>query len=87
MLSHQFTSVLIASVLLVKGDSNDKEGDKEKWNSSGAKESMKMPPWVLCVLLDPSKHHSFKSPFQAAFFWHSEDNLASWSGKDDWIQV
>lgn len=61
MLSHQFTSVLIASALLVKGDSNDKGGDKEKCNSSGAKESMKMASWVLCVSLDPSKHHSSKS--------------------------
>lgn len=60
--------MLIASDLLVKGDSNDKGGDKEECNSSGAKESMKIPRWVLCVLLDPSKHHSFKSLFQIVFF-------------------
>lgn len=60
--------MLIASDLSVKGDSNDKGGDKEQCNSSGAEENMKIPPWVLCVLLDPSKHPSFKSPFQIAFF-------------------
>lgn len=50
--------VLIASDLWVKGDSNDKGDNKEECNSSGAKESMKIPPWVLGVLLDPSVHHS-----------------------------
>lgn len=57
-LSHHFIMVLIASDLWVKGDSNDKGDNKEERNSSGAKESMKIPPWVLCVLLDPSVHHS-----------------------------
>lgn len=61
MLSHHFTSVLIGSDLSVKGDSNDKGGGKEECNSSGAKESMKIPPWVLCAFLDPCKHNFFKS--------------------------
>lgn len=60
--------MLIASDLSVKGDSNDKRADKEECNSTGAKECTKIPHWVLCVLLDPSKHHSFKSSFQIVFF-------------------
>lgn len=68
MLSHHSNSVLIASDLSVEGDSNDKGGVKEECNSSGAKETMKIPPWALCILLDPCKHHSFKSSFQIVFF-------------------
>lgn len=75
--------MLIASDMSVKGDSNDKEGDKEQCNSNWNKGRMKIAAWVLCVLFDPSKYHSFKSSFQIAFFWLSEDNLASWFGKDD----
>lgn len=82
-LSHHFTMVLIANDLWVKGDSNDKGDDKEECNSSGAIESIKIPPWVLCILLDPSRHHSLKSSFQLVFFKLSEDNLASSFGEDD----